>query len=75
MRARGMMVPQWQAVLDLQRDGLAAESRRLHRASEPTEVIGVVLEVMGDARLDASTEDGLQRLYRATCEQLPSRAS
>lgn len=70
-----MAVPQWNAVLDLQRDGLAAESRRLHRATEPTEVLGVVLEVMGDARLDPATEDGLAHLYRATCAQLSARAS
>jgi hypothetical protein len=35
----------------------------------------VVLEVMGDARLDPATEDGLQHLYRATCSQLSARAS
>lgn len=70
-----MAVPQWTAVLDLQRDGLAAESRRLQRATEPKEVLGVLVEVMGDTRLDPGTEDGLQRLYLAACAQLPARGA
>lgn len=68
-----MAVPQWNAVLDLQRAGLAAESKRLHRTTEPRAVLALLVAVMGDARLDDAAEFGLQRLYRAACAELPSR--